>query len=134
MLILPFIHKINKNNNIFEVNTIKFLTVGGQLIWEEKSSFDIDSDILNPNDIYRKNKPIKYDKSLQMCEIDNIKTNILEFYKWEEIDLDNTETFCWKTYYYLNGGNNQCWLEIPDSEKLGKYKVKDLIKAIIQKK
>ncbi len=133
MLILPFIHNIVDNTTL-KVNTIKFLTIGGQNLWEEKSSLHIDKDILNPNDIYRKSIPIKFDKTLQLCEVDTEKTIISDFYKWEEIDLQDTETFCWKSYYYFNGSNKLCWLETPDSEKLGKYNVKDLIKAIIQKK
>jgi hypothetical protein len=133
MLILPFIHNVVNNNN-FEVNIIKVLTLGGQILWEEKNSLHLDNDILNPNDIYRKNNPIKYDKTLQLCEVDTNRTNISDFYKWEEISLEDTETFCWKTYYYFNGTNRLCWLEIPDNEKLGKYSVKDLIKAIVQKK
>ena len=46
MLILPFIHNIINNNN-FEVNVIKVLTVGGQTLWEEKNNLHIDNDILN---------------------------------------------------------------------------------------
>jgi hypothetical protein len=133
MLILPFIHNTVNNNN-FEVNIIKVLTLGGQTLWEEKNTLHIDNDILNPNDIYRKSSPIKYDKTLQLCEVDTDKTNISDFYKWEEIALEDSETFCWKTYYYFTGSNRQCWLEPPDTEKLGKYNVRDLIKTIVQKK
>lgn len=133
MLILPFTHNVTSNNN-FKVNTIKLLTIGGQSIWEEKNSLHIDNDILNPNDIYRKGIPIKIDNKLQLFEVDIKKTNISDFYKWDEIELNDSETFCWKTYYYFTGNDNACWLEIPDCEKIGIYKVKDLIKAIIQKK
>lgn len=133
MLILPYTHSIVNNNNL-EVNVIKLLTIGGKTLWEEKNSLHIDNDILNPNEIYRKNAPIKFDKTLQMCEIDLEKTNISDFYKWEEIPFNDNETFCWKTVYYFTGNNRISWLEIPDSEKIGNYKIKDLVKAIIQKK
>jgi len=133
MLILPFTHKIIDNNNL-KVNIIKFLTIGGQSIWEEKCKLHLDKDILNPNDIYRKSSPIKFDKQLQVCEVDIEKTTISDFYKWEEISLNDIDTFCWKTYYYFTGSDNICWLDIPESEKIGKYKVKDLINTIVQKK
>jgi hypothetical protein len=133
MLILPFTHNIHNTNNL-NVNTIKFFTIGGKLIWEEENSLHIDKDILNPNDIYRKSKPIKFDKKLKLCEVNDIKTNISDFYKWEEINLEDSDTFCWKTYYYFTGTDNMCWLNIPETEKIGDYKVKDLIQTIILKK
>lgn len=133
MLILPFSHNI-VNSNTLKVNTIKFLIIGNQNLWEEKKTLHIDNDILNPNDIYRKGNPIKFDKTLQLCEVDTEKTNINEFYKWEEVQLDDKETFCWKTYYYFSGNDDVSWLNIPETEKIGNYKVKELIRAIVQKK
>jgi hypothetical protein len=132
MLILPFIHNTISNNN-FEVNSIKILTIGGQNLWEENNSLHIDNDILNPNDIYRKGHIIN-DNSLYLCEVDTNLTKIEDFYKWEEINLNDSETFCWKTYYYFTDTNKTSWLEIPDSEKIGKYKIKEIIKKIILKK
>jgi hypothetical protein len=133
MLILPFIHNII-NNSTFKVNTIKFLTIGGKFIWEEKNNLDINLDILNPNDIYTKIQPINFDKKLQLCEVDTQKTIISEFYRWEEINIEDTDTFCWRTYYYLTNADDICWLNIPENEKLGSYKVKDLIQSIVLKK
>ena len=93
------------------------------------------NNILNPNDIFRKGGAIKYDKSLQLCEVDLEKTTISDFYKWEEVELGDSETFCWRTYYYFTGNDSSyCWLDPPQTEKLGKYNIKDLISAIVQKK
>lgn len=133
MLILPFIHNTINNNN-FEVNVIKILTIGGQHLWEENNSLHLDNDILNPNDIYRKDNIIAFDKTLHLCEVDIGRTKIEDFYKWEEINLNDSEIFCWKTYYYFTDTNKISWLEIPDSEKMGKYKIKEIIKKITQKK
>jgi hypothetical protein len=133
MLILPFIHNVKSNANL-NVHTIKFLTIAGQSMWEEMDGLRINKDILNPNDIYRKSKTIKFDNKLRVCEVNTDKTNISEFYKWEEITLNDNETFCWKTYYYFTGLDNVCWLNIPETEKIGDYKVKDLIQRIILKK
>jgi hypothetical protein len=130
MLILPFIHKII-NKNDFQINIIKILTIGGKKIWEENDNLDIDIDILNPNDIYRTNKKIQIDANCILFEIDTHKTKIDDFYKWEEIDINDTETFCWKSFYYLLGNNNN-WLNIPENEVFDKYKVKYLINKIIQ--
>jgi hypothetical protein len=132
MFILPFIHKVTSQPS-FDINIIKFFTVGGDSIWEEKKGLRIDKDILNPNDIYRKGKPIKIDENLKLYEVDLTKTNVSEFYKWEEIDVNDKETFCWKTYYILTGKDNISWLDIPEDNKIGKYKLKDLVKAIVKK-
>jgi hypothetical protein len=133
MLIIPFIHNVVNQNSI-QIHTIKVLTIGGRGIWEEDNSLNLDKDILNPNDIYRKGTTIKFDKELQICEVNSEKTKITDFYKWDEIAFEDTETFCWRTYVYLSGNGSANWLDIPTSEILGKYKIRDLIAKIIQKK
>ena len=133
MLILPFIHNTVTQNSI-QVHTIKFLTIGGQHIWEEDKSLKLDEDILNSNDIYRKGPVIKFDKQLQICEVDMEKTQVTDFYKWEEVEFEDTETFCWRMYIHLTGNNGDNWLDIPVSEMLGKYSVKAIIDRILQKK
>lgn len=133
MLIIPFIHNVVDQNSI-QIHTIKVLTIGGRGIWEEDNSLNLDKDILNPNDIYRKGTTIKFDKQLQICEVNTEKTKITDFYKWDEIAFEDTETFCWRTYVYLSGNGSANWLDIPISEILGKYKIRDLIAKIIQKK
>ena len=133
MLIIPFIHNLVDQNSI-QIHTIKVLTIGGRGIWEEDNSLNLDKDILNPNDIYRKGTTIKFDKQLQICEVNTEKTKITDFYKWDEIAFEDTETFCWRTYVYLSGNGSANWLDIPISEILGKYKIRDLIAKIIQKK
>jgi hypothetical protein len=133
MLILPFIHKVI-NQQTFNINIIKFLTIGGNIIWEENDNLDIDNDILNPNDIYCKTGVSKYDKKLFLCEVDTIKTDITNFYVWDEVDATNSDLFCWRTYYYITGSTKSNWLAIPDREKIGKYNVKDLINTVIKNK
>jgi len=133
MLIIPFIHNVVNQNSI-QIHTIKVLTIGGRGIWEEDNSLNLDKDILNPNDIYRKGTTIKFDKELRICEVNSEKTKITDFYKWDEIAFEDTETFCWRTYVYLSGNGSANWLDIPTSEILGKYKIRDLITKIIQKK
>ncbi len=133
MLILPFIHNTVTQNNI-QVHTIKFLTIGGQKIWEEDNSLKLDEDVLNSNDIYRKGPIIKFDKQLQLCEVDMEKTKVSDFYKWDEISVEDVDTFCWRMYIYLTGNNGDNWLDISASEMLGNYSVKALINKILQKK
>ena len=126
MFIVPFIHNTVQQNNI-NVNIIKILTIGGLYLWEENDTLDIDKDVLNVNDIYRKGDIHKINNSIYLFEIDTVKTNINDFYNWEEIDINNHDIFCWKTYTYITN-NKDIWLEIPETEKLSNYMVKDIIK------
>jgi hypothetical protein len=133
MFIVPFTHKV-VNQNLLKINVIKILTIGGASLWEEDNRLNIDTDILNPNGIYRNKLNIKINKLVNLYEIDTKKTIIDDFYMWEDIDMNDKETFCWRTFIYLADNNNINWLEIPDTEKLGNYLIRDLIKAIIQEK
>ena len=132
MFIVPFIHKITQETN-FLVHSIKILTVAGKNLWEEDDSLHIDTDILNSNDIYRKGSPIKMmNKNLTLCEVDIQKTNINDFYKWSDISLEDTETFCWRNYIYISGDKDESWLNIPKNQKLSDIDISKLILIIIK--
>ncbi len=131
MLILPFTHEVIKQN-AFNIHIVKLLTIGGKDMWDEPSNLNIDNDILIPNDIYRKGNIIKFKNNIQLCEIDTNKTNINDFYKWSEIDINDTETFCWRVFYNFIDDNNQVWLNIPDNEKISNYKLNEIVKMIIK--
>ena len=133
MFIIPFLHNVIKQNDIF-IHTIKILTIGGKAFWEENNSLDIDKDILNANDIYRKGRVCKLNKNVSLCEVDVSRTNVDEFYKWEEIDFEDKETFCWRTFIQIVDKNNHNWLNIPDDIQFGAQSLKDAISLIIQKK
>ncbi len=139
MFIIPFTHTVVNQPNInqasINVNIIKILTIGGKYIWQEDDNLDIDKDILRPNDLYRTaKKVIKLSKNIYLCEIDTVKTDVDNFYKWEEIAYDDNETFCWKTYIQLFDAKNNNWLNIPDDEKLANVSVKTIIKTIFEQK
>jgi hypothetical protein len=131
MFIIPYIHNVVEQNT-FKVNIIKLLTLGGQGLWEEDSELKVDRDILNPNDIYTKNTHYKLGNDIMLCEVDTTKTNINDFYKWEEIDLESTDIFCWRTYIYFADNNEIPWLQTPNNQLLSNYKVEDILKRIVQ--
>ncbi len=149
MFVVPFTHTVKTEKNII-VHIIKILTIGGNDLWEEISDMDIESDILIPNGLFSFDKtppsnadtigvvatsgyttPIFKLKGLDiyMCEIDSNKTNISDFYKWEEIS--DSETFCWRSFYHITDLNNNIWLPIPDNEKISNFKIIDIINAIL---
>ena len=133
MFIVPFIHKITSGSSI-NVHSISILTIGGKTLWEESDSLNIDTDILNSNDIYRKGNTISVDKHTRLCEVDTEKTNVDEFYKWTDIGVNEDDTFCWRTYYYLLGNKGESWLNIPKNERLSNIEVGKLISSIVPKR
>ncbi len=134
MFIVPFIHKAVNENNM-SVNSIDILTIGGKTLWEESNTLDIDKDLLNANDIYRKENIIEMDKDIKLCEIDINKTNVKDFFKWNEIDLGSDDLFCWRNYIYVtNNKKKDVWMDIPEKEKLSDISVKNIIFQIMNQK
>lgn len=132
MFIVPFTHSIVKQNQNINVHIIRILTIGGRQLWEENSKLDVDNDILIPNDIYRIGDIIKLGKNIKLCKIDTTKTNLNDYYKWDEININDTDTFCWRTYIQFIDTNNNNWLNIPDNEKIDRFLLKDIINTIIK--
>jgi hypothetical protein len=132
MFIVPFIYKVTKENNV-QVHSIHLLTIAGKKLWEEDASFDVDRDILEPNDIYRKGDIQTIMKNVKLCEVDLERTNIQDFYQWKEIPLEDDTTFCWRTYFHLLGEKQECWLPVPHHETIGNHDVQTILQMIIRK-
>ncbi len=128
MFIIPFTKYTSIINNI-NVNVFSLLTIGGSEIWEEDDSLDIINDILIPNEIYLEGEPIRYN-NIFFCKVDTNKTKINDFYKWDEINLADKNTFCWKTYYTFGKNKFNDWLSIPTNEKLGSFNCETLFSII----
>jgi hypothetical protein len=120
MLIVPFIHKITEEKDM-NIHNIKILTIGGKYLWEESEE---PTRILHSNNIYSKHI-VHYDNTY-LCEVDLEKTDMNDMYHWNELDINDNETFCWRNYIYFSGKNKECWLQYPKSEKMG-----DIINKII---
>ena len=67
------------------------------------------------------------------CDKNAYVTNISDFYKWDEIKLEDKDIFCWRTFYTFGEKDNYCnWLPVPTNQYIGKYNYKDLIDMIYQ--
>jgi len=135
MFIIPFTHKTTIQNKI-KLNVIRILTIGGQELWEEYITKDIVSDFLEPNGLYTTNTPIIQFKGqdIYICEIDQDRTNLKDFYKWEEIPFSDSETFCWRTFVHITDLSDTIWLPIPNSEKMSGFRIQDIITTILESK
>jgi len=131
MFIIPFTHKTCILNNI-NIHVFTILTIGGNKLWKEHPSLDIQSDILLPNSIYLLQDPIKY-KTAYLCQIDESKMDMNDFYKWDELKVDDNQTFCWRVFYTFGKDKEYCsWLPIPEYETFGDYSYNELFKVMSQ--
>ena len=129
MIIIPFIHKV-KYVPPMQITMFQLLTIGGTLSWKEDSSLRLEEDILHPNGIYLQGQPIQRD-DMYLCPVDPIKTNISDFYQWNELSKNDTETFCWRTIYVTGEPNNyRGWLPIPKTETLGQHSLQEIFDII----
>jgi hypothetical protein len=130
MFIVPFIYKKTIIQQLC-ITIFKILTVGGKQLWVENDSFDI-NDILTPNEIYTDKSPQKFG-NIMLCSVDINKTNINDFYKWEDISLQDNDTFCWRTFYTFGEKENYTsWLPVPTNEYSSDYNYKELLDIIHQ--
>ena len=108
--------------------SIKILTIGGHTLWQEDDHHNVEVDILQPNGIYLEIPPTQLNHHLYFCKVDPHKTNLSDFYKWEEISADDTTTFCWRSLYIF--GETAEWLPIPDTEQINGLPILQLFDMI----
>jgi hypothetical protein len=129
MIIIPFIHKV-KQFPPMQITMFQIITIGGTMLWKEDSELELESDVLHPNGIYLQSPPIQQG-DFYLCPVDPEKTNLSDFYQWTEISPDDTETFCWRTFYITGESKNyRSWLPIPAKETLGPYSVQEIVDMI----
>jgi hypothetical protein len=130
MFIIPYLYdRVQKNQ--MTIHRIQLLTIGGSMVWEEAVLSSIEEPILHPNGIYLTSKPVQINHLL-LCEVDPQKTDLHDFYTWDEIDEPNQEIFCWRTFYLMES-NQKGWLSMPSKETVGPYPCKDLCEMILHR-
>lgn len=131
MFIIPFIYyKTALSQDSVNMYRFNVLTIGGTQLWAENDSLDPIIDILEPNGIFLEGQPIRYN-NFYLCQVDPVKTDLNEFYKWDEIKWDDKELFCWRTFYTFGNQLDICsWLPIPKKESL---ELESVFKMILAK-
>ena len=114
------------------IHRYKVLTIGGSHLWMEDDTLDIVTDILEPNGIVLKSPPRIVGGNVALCEVDTENTQMDDFYDWNEVSLDDKNTFCWRTVYTIGPNDNEHdWLSIPCQETIGPYTCKELCDLIL---
>jgi hypothetical protein len=115
MFIIPYTHKTIMIQQM-KVTAIQILTVGGICLWKEENARLLEKYILHPNGIYIKGKPVKH-KDMYLCCVDTAKTEMSDFYKWDELDATDDSTFCLRTFYLMGEKEHpHSWLSIPNEQ------------------
>jgi hypothetical protein len=111
MYIVPYLYKkMVKQGRVFHV--IDMLTEGGQNLWTEAETVDLDTDILEPNSFVTLSR---YTHSeTQFLALDPTKTDMTTMYKWSECPV-MSDTLCWRTFYVITDDRGYLWIQIPDS-------------------
>jgi hypothetical protein len=88
------------------------LTEGGQKLWSEAETVDLDADILEPNSLVTISR--HRHSETHFLALDPTKTDLTSMYKWSECPV-KSETLCWRTFYVITDDRGSPWIQIPDS-------------------
>ena len=113
MIIVPFVYKPKEISKQLTSHTFHVLCEGGTKLWKE--SFQSIENVLAPNDLYEKSiKPYNSSGELyHLVEIDTKKTDLKSMFTWDEIDSNDTDTLCWRTFHIFTNKDNSVWLQFP---------------------
>lgn len=129
MFILPF-HHTTVSTLSTHVSAFQFLIIGRSSIWKEDCTPENVSEILHTNGMYLSAEPIQWKETL-LCPVDIQKTNMADFYRWEELPVSH-EMFCWKTVYILGSEpNTHNGLALPN-ETVGPHSYTELVDVLHQ--
>ena len=114
MKLLPFI-LAKKEVNAFHITSVNvFLSHAGKSVWktEEPGNIPIQSilqEYCEPNGIYVLQWYIDLPNQTVFLLVDPTKTNVSEFYTWEEAIQQQTKPECWRRYYFIQDIDGANW-------------------------
>lgn len=106
MKLIPFI-LTQKHTPKFEIWSLTlFLSHAGKAVWKTDehgfiSKEKIEKDYCEPNGFVVKHLHIDEKKQLAFLEIDKHRTNMNDFYTWEEALSKSTKPECWRRYFFF---------------------------------
>lgn len=113
MKLVPFILKESSVPKLKVYKMSVFLAYGGQSILEIDNDCSVEE--------YLESNGLFVEKTLQKgdiiyCKIDTKKTNLSDFYTWQEIQEDPSKKLfeCWRSYYYFFDSSNAEWWSAKD--------------------
>lgn len=124
MKVLPFILK-EKQGSLAITNLSLFLAHGGRSFWQTEeltiSNKALEEEYLLPNGLFPKS--VHASKEIVYVWIDENKTNVNDFYMWEEAYKHPQKPECWRSFYFFKDSTGTPWFgpgSQPEAEIEGK--------------
>lgn len=109
------------------IHALHVLTIGGTGLWTEVAMAEhVESvvDLLEGNGILLASPPQRvtaFSLNFYLCAIDPVKTPLADFYRWNELDRMDHDTFCWRSFYSCGTPY------VPQEERLGTFPLATLL-------
>ncbi len=114
MKLLPFI-LAKKEVHPFHILSVNvFLAHAGKSVWktEELGNIPIQSivsEYCEPNGIYIVNSHLDTANQTAYLLVDSTRTNVSDFYNWEEALQQQAKPECWRRFYFIQHTNGANW-------------------------
>ena len=116
MKLVPFflVKKTHRGNEIQHIQLSMFLRFAGKAAWITGESGTITeatlrTDYLEANDIVPKRIVLDKQKQIAWIEVDETKTNLREFYTWDEALANPSKPECWRQFHFFKDRNGADW-------------------------
>lgn len=115
MKLIPFFYS-KKETNEFTIYTLRLFTErAGKSIWKadgQLSADEISRDHMEPNGLF--SKRVLINKDIAFIEIDSEKTNLNDFFSYEEALANPDKPECWRKFYFFIDKRNESWWSSKD--------------------
>lgn len=114
MKVLPFFLTQKKQEN-FRIQCLNvFLSHAGKSVWKTEESGvlsekQIREDYLDPNGFAVKSLWIDANAKIAYVEIDPSRTNLCDFYTWDEALQHPGKPECWRPFYFIQDKEGVSW-------------------------
>ncbi len=114
MKLLPFILNKKKVNTFIITSVNVFLSHAGKSIWKTEESGNIPfqsilEEYCEPNGIFVEKSHMDTLNQVAYLCIDKTKTNVSDFYTWEEALQIQTKPECWRRFYFIQDYDGAEW-------------------------
>ena len=114
MKLVPFILAKKKVNQFTITSVNVFLSYAGKAVWKtEESGFvslsTILQDYCEPNGIFIEQSYLDKTKQIAYLKVNPEKTNLAEFYTWEESLSKSSKPECWRRFYFIQDAEHTDW-------------------------
>jgi hypothetical protein len=109
MKVLPFILKTNQGS-LAKTHLSLFLAHGGKTLWQFEGTVtekELEKEYLRDNGFLP--KQIWIEKEIAYVHIDAEKTNLADFYTWEEAYKHPQKPECWRSFYFFKDSTGAPW-------------------------